>query len=129
MIRSFRLILPTLLLAGAAEAQQSPDEARQAPQANAPASAPAVSAPEAQPRQAGPTVDRATAGVRVDRSTDSPTPANPLPRREPTQQNKAMMIVGGAALLAGAIIGKDAGTIVMIGGAGLGLWGLWKYLE
>lgn len=39
------------------------------------------------------------------------------------------MIVGGAILLAGAIIGGDAGTIIMIGGAGIGIYGLYLYLQ
>ena len=40
----------------------------------------------------------------------------------------AMMIVGGAALVIGAVIGDDAGTIVMLGGAGIGLYGLYLFL-
>jgi hypothetical protein len=44
-------------------------------------------------------------------------------------QPEALMIVGGAAFLAGAIIGGDPGTIVMIGGAGIGLYGLYLYLQ
>jgi hypothetical protein len=39
------------------------------------------------------------------------------------------MIVGGAMLLVGAVIGGDEGTIVMLGGGGLGLLGLWYYLR
>jgi hypothetical protein len=39
------------------------------------------------------------------------------------------MIVGGAAIVAGAIIGDDAGTIFMVGGAIIGLWGLYNYLQ
>ena len=39
------------------------------------------------------------------------------------------MIVGGAAFLAGAIIGGDAGTIIMVGGAAVGLYGLYLYLQ
>jgi methionine-rich copper-binding protein CopC len=43
--------------------------------------------------------------------------------------NPAMMIVGGAALIVGAVVGGKAGTIVMIGGGVLGLVGLWNYLQ
>ena len=39
------------------------------------------------------------------------------------------MIVGGAAFLAGAIIGDEAGTLIMIGGAGVGIYGLYLYLQ
>ncbi len=130
MIRPMRIVLPTLLLAAGASlssAQQASNDSR--PAATPAVEAAAVPAPVAQPQPAGPTMDRATAGVRLMREPNTGEAANPLPRREPTNQNKAMMIVGGAGILAGAIIGKDPGTIIMVGGAGLGLWGLWKYLE
>ena len=42
---------------------------------------------------------------------------------------QAMMIVGGAAILVGAIIGDDPGTVLMVGGAVVGLYGLYKYLQ
>jgi hypothetical protein len=38
------------------------------------------------------------------------------------------MIVGGTALVLGAVIGGDAGTLVMVGGAGIGLYGLYRFL-
>lgn len=44
-------------------------------------------------------------------------------------QSQTLMFVGGAMFLAGAIIGGDAGTIIMVGGAGIGLWGLYQYLQ
>jgi len=40
----------------------------------------------------------------------------------------ALMIVGGAALVVGAVIGDDAGTLVMLGGAAVGLYGLYLFL-
>ena len=43
--------------------------------------------------------------------------------------NVALMVVGGAAIVLGAVIGGDAGTLMMIGGAGVGLWGLYHYLR
>ncbi|HEY7878205.1 MAG TPA: hypothetical protein VIC55_08260 [Gemmatimonadaceae bacterium] len=39
-----------------------------------------------------------------------------------------LMILGGAALITGAIIGGTSGTIVMIGGAAVGLYGLYLHL-
>jgi hypothetical protein len=39
------------------------------------------------------------------------------------------MIVGATALLVGAVIGDDAGTIIMVGGAVIGLWGLYNFLN
>jgi hypothetical protein len=47
------------------------------------------------------------------------------------QQNqaRAMMIVGVAGLIAGAIIGDTPGTIIMVGGTVVGLIGLYEYLQ
>ena len=78
---------------------------------------------------AGPTLDGATVGIKhaVDQATTTPTNATPAARRG--DQPTALMIVGGAAFLAGAIIGGDAGTIIMVGGAAVGLYGLYLYLQ
>jgi len=50
-----------------------------------------------------------------------------------THQNmgeaKALMVVGAAAFVAGALIGDDAGRIIMVGGAVVGLYGLYEYLK
>jgi hypothetical protein len=55
--------------------------------------------------------------------------APPVIQNRPTQRRSvALMIVGGAALVVGAVIGDDAGTIVMLGGAGIGLYGLYMFL-
>jgi len=67
----------------------------------------------------------APVGVRVIAPTAPLAPA-PTPQ---VGRNPAMMIVGGAMLLVGAVIGGDAGTLVMIGGGGIGLLGLWNYLR
>ena len=39
------------------------------------------------------------------------------------------MIIGGVALIVGGVIGNDAGTIVMLGGLGVGLYGLYLFLQ
>jgi hypothetical protein len=44
-------------------------------------------------------------------------------------QSTAMMVVGGAGLLVGAIVGGKAGSIIMVGGGLVGLLGLWNYLK
>ena len=44
-------------------------------------------------------------------------------------QSRALMIVGAAAFITGAIIGSDVGTIIMVGGAIVGLYGLYQYLQ
>lgn len=76
--------------------------------------------------QLGPTNAALMVGVRAV------VPATPslAPRSNAgLGQSQAMMIVGGAAILVGAIIGGDAGTIFMVGGAVVGLYGLYKYLQ
>lgn len=75
-----------------------------------------------------PTRADATVGVHESARAPEPVPA-PLPMRERTSRNVAMMIVGGAGLIVGAVVGGDSGTIIMIGGGALGLYGLWQYLK
>jgi hypothetical protein len=44
-------------------------------------------------------------------------------------QPVALMVVGGAAVLVGLIIGGSAGTVIAVGGAVAGLFGLYQYLQ
>lgn len=44
-------------------------------------------------------------------------------------QSEALMAVGAGAIVLGAIIGGQAGTIFMVGGGVVGLYGLWKYMQ
>lgn len=55
----------------------------------------------------------------------------PLAMRASTSspRSTAMMVVGGAAFIVGAVVGGKSGTAVMIGGGILGLVGLWNYLQ
>lgn len=50
-------------------------------------------------------------------------------RSRGTNQSVALMIVGGAAVVLGALIGDDVGTVFMIGGAVALLIGLYQYLQ
>lgn len=87
-----------------------------------------VAAPAAEPTVSlAPFADKATVGVRQL----APTPSSPYatPPRDHVGSNVALMIVGGAGLIVGAIIGGTAGTIVMVGGGVVGLVGLYKYLQ
>src|SRR5262247_1228502 len=76
---------------------------------------------------AGPRADAATAGVtRADTlripmlAGRSNVPAGPVYQRASVQhRGTTLMIVGFAALLLGAVIGDDPGTIIMVGGAGI----------
>ena len=62
--------------------------------------------------------------------TATPTyTAPPLPGIERSGQDVAMMVVGGAALVVGSVIGGDAGTLMMVGGGVVGLLGLYRYVR
>jgi hypothetical protein len=79
----------------------------------------------------GPTVQAAAIGFRVTEvSTDASTKlaAAPILRRH-AGQDVALMVVGVGAMIAGAIVGHTAGTIIIIGGAAAALYGLYHYLE
>ena len=87
-------------------------------------SAPAVAMP------AGPRLDNERAGVGT--LGVSATGARPMPSPQPAlarRRGGPQMIIGGAALIGGAIVGGDAGTIVMLAGLGVGLYGLYLYLQ
>ena len=74
----------------------------------------------------GPTLEALPTAVHV-----SPSPATTTyaPNTAYQRQNQTLMVLGGASLLVGAIIGGKAGTVFMVGGAVVGLYGLYKYLQ
>jgi hypothetical protein len=79
----------------------------------------------------GPTLQSAAVGFRVNEAkVDASTKvtAAPLVRRH-QGQDVALMVVGVGAMIAGALIGDTPGTIIIIGGAGMALFGLYHYLE
>lgn len=63
--------------------------------------------------------------------TESHRPLQPtmMATRGNLGQARAMMVVGVAGLIAGAIIGGTPGTIIMVGGTVVGLIGLYDYLQ
>ncbi len=80
------------------------------------------------PRSASIMLDQRAVGLTRRVSQDSTAPA-PMMRRESTRTNTALMIVGAAAVILGAAVGDDAGTVLIIGGAGVGLYGLYRFLN
>lgn len=50
-------------------------------------------------------------------------------QRRPFGTSQTLMIVGGAAFLTGVVVGDDAGAVMMVAGAGVGLYGLYLYLR
>ena len=85
----------------------------------------------AQPLAAGPTVDRAAVGARrLDQQPASDADARAvLQQRLGLGQARAMMIVGFAAVVIGLLMDNDPGTLIAIGGAVVGLYGLYNYLR
>jgi|SRR6185436_19173232 hypothetical protein len=79
----------------------------------------------------GPTLQAAAVGFRTTEAkvgaSTSITAAPIVPRHQ--GQDVALMAVGVGAMIAGALIGDTAGTIIIIGGAGMALFGLYHYLE
>ena len=79
---------------------------------------------------AGPRREVTATAVRLHaQSVDSTTTTTLAAPRKNMGQPIALMVVGGAAIILGAVIGGDAGTLFMIGGAVAGLIGLYQYLQ
>src|SRR5436189_3846468 len=76
---------------------------------------------------AGPRRELTATAVRAPARADTASVA--LARRQNMGKPVAMMIVGGAALVVGLIIGGDVGALFAIGGAVVGLIGLYQYLQ
>jgi len=94
---------------------------------NAAAADPQVPAVAAPAVEQSPVAAPASEGVHAYSPT-GPTPVA-LPRREHVGSNVALMIVGGAVLVVGAVVGGTAGTLIMIGGGVVGIIGLYRYLQ
>ena len=131
MIRRFGPIALLALVAIAApRTARAQEDATVSAPTLAPAALPAVTetpdVPVAQ-SASGPTLESATIGFHRAAAQNTHGPVTVAAAR--SSNSAALMIVGGAAFLAGAIIGGDAGTIIMVGGAGVGLYGLYLYLQ
>ncbi|MEO6528091.1 MAG: hypothetical protein ABIP93_15830 [Gemmatimonadaceae bacterium] len=112
-----------------AEAQQAP--AQQLQQQHEQSLVPRTPPPDvAAPARtsAGPTMDAASVAVRQPVTSETRAPNAPA-RRAGYGRPVALMAVGGAALLAGLIIGDGAGYAIAVGGAVIGLYGLYEYLQ
>ena len=116
-----RTALPLALAAGLV-VTALPVRAQSASLAAAPVSAPAAPSSIV---AAGPSADAAIVGVRHQVATDAPAPA----RRGGSAPGTALMIVGGAAILVGLVIGGGAGAAIAVAGAVAGLVGLYQYLQ
>jgi hypothetical protein len=120
--RTALLVALTLTVASLGIAR--PARAQDVALAPAPVAVPVAPQPVATPSPVGPTTDAAAVGVR-----QAPTAATAAAPRGGYGQSVALMVVGGAAVLVGLIIGGGAGTAIAIGGAVAGLVGLYQYLQ
>ena len=92
--------------------------------AAAQAPAPSVAAaPAPAPVSYAPTLVATRFGVSVE--DQAPLTVNASAARMGRREGRAFAIVGGAAVIAGILIGDDAGTVIAIGGAAVGLYGLY----
>lgn len=71
----------------------------------------------------GPTTTAAQLGIHSDAT--APTELNRDAFKTSRREGRAFALVGAAAVVAGILIGGDGGTLIAIGGAGLGLYGLY----
>jgi len=96
------------------------------PAAMAVAQAPAKT-PAAQRVSAGPTVNASQVGIRRAEVARSVAPATDT--HMGAGKNVALMVVGGAALIIGAVIGGTAGVLIAVAGAAVGLYGLYNFVQ
>lgn len=76
----------------------------------------------------GPTIESAAAGFRLAPSTVADF-NSAKPRRSASHDAAVLIVVGVAAMAVGAFIGGGAGTVFLVGGAIIGLVGLYNLLE
>jgi hypothetical protein len=78
----------------------------------------------------GPTLQSAAVGFHISQSKVDASARTTAPLIARHQgQDVALMAVGVGAMIAGALIGDTPGTIIIIVGAGMALFGLYHYLE
>ena len=120
-----RLSLVTLAVAGTV--LTAPLDAQQI----SPTPATPADAGLAQVAPAGPTIARAAVGARPLSQTTTTLDETEaaIQQRLGLGQARALMIVGFAALVIGLIMDNDPGTLIAIGGAVVGLYGLYHYLR
>ena len=77
----------------------------------------------------GPTLQAAAVGFRSNEvKVDASTKITAAPIRRNQGQDVALMAVGVGAMIVGALVEDTPGTIIMIGGAAMALYGLYHYL-
>ncbi len=133
-------VVALIAITGSLAAQSAPTDqstpAQAAPAASFATQAPAATTATDPAVSLIPLAQDASVGVHMT-PTNAPVPYAPPRRDEHVGHNVMLMIVGGAALVTGAIItgsastdtGRGVGDAVMISGAVVGIIGLVRYLQ
>jgi hypothetical protein len=79
----------------------------------------------------GPTIEAAAVGIRPAPSSvaAASNQSNAPRRRSQVNHDVALMVVGVGAMIAGSFIKGTAGTVFVVGGALIALYGLYNFLE
>lgn len=78
----------------------------------------------------GPTIEAAAIGIRLAPSSVAAVSTESKARRRSADSHDvALIVVGVGAMVAGGVIGGTAGTIFLVGGAVIGLYGLFNLLQ
>jgi hypothetical protein len=115
--RTVFALIAALVIPATAQAQQLVETPATAPVASS------VVAPSVAP--VGPVVT--PVGITRADAVAATAPLNL--QGDPSRRDTAWMIIGGAMLVVGSVVDGDAGTIIMVTGAVIGLTGLWRYLQ
>jgi hypothetical protein len=130
MLRHARTLATSLALGAAFAAPALAQTAAPAVADSAATAAPAAVTGATPAPEVGPTRDALVAGVRPAQAPAAGTEAAAVSAARVTRsQAQALMIVGAAALVIGLVIGDDAGTLFALGGAAVGLYGLYVYMR
>jgi hypothetical protein len=122
--RLFTLSLCTMLAATAASAQDFSTRTATVALPTTASIAPTVDA--VAPASFAPVLGHTAAGITTARSAALPAP---LKMDGDRGNSVAMMIVGSAIMVAGALVDGTAGTIILIAGGVVAISGLWHYLQ
>ncbi len=120
------VLAAALMVAAPMAAQQAAFDSTS--QGAAVAASAVVAAPVATSPTTGP-VFQPAAVVSRSQSATTPLTMMAMPVNGENSHNVALMVVGGAGLIVGAVIGGRSGTIVMVGSGVIGLVGLFRYLQ
>ena len=82
---------------------------------------------DAEATAAGPRLAASAITVRTEQRESQEAAVAMVQSRD--RRGTTLMMVGGAAFLAGLLIGDDAGAAVAVGGALVGLYGLYIYMQ